>query len=490
MAGIGVRLNRIFSKNTITTSLIGFGYSMVITVAPMFLVIIAVMVMQALLGFSKIGYADRELYSCTVLYIFIFALLTASPFNAVLSRYMSDEIYNEKFDNIMPCYYVGLIMNEGFSCLVGIPFCIWEYVVGHVEIFYVFMGFCGYISLSLVFYTMLYLSICKDYKKISFFFFIGMLVTVLLSLVLVYWLHVGVSEAMLFSLDVGFIVTSCLEFALIRSYFRENSGKYKEVLRYFKKYWMLMVTNFLYTLGLYIHNFVFWSTDMRMVVVNTFVCMTAYDMATCLAMFTNISSSVLFITRVEMHFHDRYKLYSEAVIGGRGMDIENSKKRMFTQLAEELMNLVRIQFIVSAVVYLIFVTVLPQLGFGGLVIKIYPCLTAGYFILFTMYSAIIFLYYFNDLVGATITALSFCLGTFVGALVATHLSTIWYGIGLVFGSMLGWCMAYHRLRVMEKNLDVHIFCNGNIMERGHGRMPSNKVFDRRLPGKEKGVVKQ
>ena len=50
----------------------------------MFLVIAAVILMQTFLGFSRIGYAQRELYSCTVLYIFIFALLTAAPFNAVL----------------------------------------------------------------------------------------------------------------------------------------------------------------------------------------------------------------------------------------------------------------------------------------------------------------------------------------------------------------------------------------------------------------------
>ena len=49
MAGIGVRLNRIFSKNTIATNLVGFGYSTVITVAPMFLVIMAVMLMEILL---------------------------------------------------------------------------------------------------------------------------------------------------------------------------------------------------------------------------------------------------------------------------------------------------------------------------------------------------------------------------------------------------------------------------------------------------------
>ena len=478
MAGIGVRLNRIFSKNTITTNLLGFGYSMVITVAPMFLVIIAIMVMQRLLGFSEIRYADRELYSCTVLYIFIFSLLTASPFNAVLSKYMSDVIYNETFEDILPCYYVGLLMNVGLSCLVGIPFCIWEYVVGHIPIFYVFMGFCGFISLVMVFYSMLYLSICKDYKKISLFFLIGMLVAVILSLVLVYLCGVSVTNAMLFSMDVGFIVIGCLEWALIRSYFRENSGRYREVLIYFKKYWKLVVTNFLYCLGLYVHNFVFWGTDMRMVVANSFVCMTAYDMATCLAMFTNISASVIFISRVEMRFHERYKLYSEAVIGGRGMDIDNTKSRMFSQLSEELMSLVRIQFIISVVVFLICITLLPQFGFGGMVMKIYPCLTAGYFILFTMYSAIIFLYYFNDLTGALTTSLFFCLATLFGALLSSRLSNIWYGLGLVIGSAVGWSMAYYRLRVMERTLDIHIFCNGNIMKRGHGKRPSNKVYER------------
>lgn len=155
MAGIGVRLNRIFNKNTIITSLIGFGYSTVITVAPMFLVILAVILMELLLGVSKLGYASRELYSCTVLYIFIFALLTAAPFNAVLSKYMSDVIYEETYEDILPCYYVGLLMNMILSCSIGIPFCVWEYVVGKVALGFVFTGYCGYVALVLVFYSIL-----------------------------------------------------------------------------------------------------------------------------------------------------------------------------------------------------------------------------------------------------------------------------------------------------------------------------------------------
>lgn len=478
MAGIGIRLNRIFAKNTITTHLYGFAYSTVVTIAPMLLVIIAIILMQLILGFSKVGYASRELYSCTVLYIFIFALLTASPFNAVLSKYMSDVIYNETYEDILPCYYFGLVINVIFSSVCAIPFCIWEHIVGKVPVYYVFTGFCGYMALVLVFYSMLYLSICKDYKMISAFFLIGMVITVLLSIILVYIFYVEVTYAMLLSLTIGFFITACLEFALIKSYFTENSGKYKEVYAYFKKYWKLILTNFLYILGLYTHNFVFWGTDMRMVVVDTFVCMTSYDMASCIAMFTNITASVLFISRVEMHFHERYRAYSEAVIGGRGMDIENAKSRMFRQLSEELMNLVRIQFIISVVIFFICITILPYFGFGGLVMKIYPCLAVGYFILFTMYSAIIFQYYYSDLTGALMTSVFFWLGTLLGSIFATFLPPMWYGIGFVIGSLIGWTVAYFRIRYIEKNLDIHIFCAGNLMKKGHGVEPSNLVFDR------------
>lgn len=112
--------------------------------------------------------------------------------------------------------------------------------------------------------------------------------------------------------------------------------------------------------------------------------------------------------------------------------------------------------------------------------QIYPCLAAGYFILFIMYAAIIFLYYFNDLNGALATALSFTLVMVIGSILAAGLTPIWYGIGLVIGAVVGWCVAYYRLRLMEKNLDTHIFCNGSIMKRGNGKRPSNRVYEHKF----------
>lgn len=490
MAGIGVKLNQIFEKNTLVSALIGFGYSTVVTVAPMFLVIGAILLMGGVLGLSEMAYAPRELFSCTVLYIFIFSLVTTAPFNAVLSRYMSDVIYEERYEDILPCFYLGLLMNVIFSCLLGIPFCIREVVVGHLGILYVFTGFCGYIALVLVFYAMLYLSICKDYKKISAFFLVGMAAAFVISLFLVHVCSFPVTDAMLSALVAGFLLIACEEIAIVKRYFKKNSGRYRPVFSYYKKYWKLVPINTLYIVGLYVHNFVFWTTDLKMVVADSFVCAPSYDMASCIAMFTNISATVILISRLEMHFREKYKGYSEAVIGGRGLDIRNAQNRMFSSLSSELMNLARIQFIISVALFLACVVILPQYGFSGLVMQIYPCLAVGYFILFLMYSAIIFLYYYNDLSGALLTAAVFFSVTLTGSMIAAQLSVKWYGIGVVAGSILGWSVAYFRLRWVERHLDVHIFCNGTLLQSKKGRALSSKVYDVREQRREERMGKQ
>jgi uncharacterized membrane protein len=154
------------------------------------------------------------------------------------------------------------------------------------------------------------------------------------------------------------------------------------------------------------------------------------------------------------------------------------------------MNLVRLQFIVTVIVFLLFIIFMPMFGFGGVILQIYPCLAAGYFIMFLMYSLIIFLYYFSDLNGAMGTAFAFCASTLLGSIVSCHLTTIWFGLGLVIGAFVGFTVAYFRLRHIEKNLDVHIFCNGNLLDRGPGKeQPSSIVFNRKSVSSRKEMKK-
>jgi uncharacterized membrane protein len=476
MAGIGIKLNRIFQKHTLTSNLIGIGYSSSLTIAPMILIVAVLYLMQTQLGFSKTGYAQRELYTCTVLYMFAFSLIATAPFGGVLSRYISDTVYEERYEDVLPSYYVGLLMTMVFGGIFAIPFCIHEYIVGGVDISFVFAGYCGFMVMILVFFSMQYLAICKAYQYITIFFAIGMGMVFLTAAFLSKVVKVELTLSMLLGLDFGLLLIAAMEHAMVRCYFTKNSGRYKEVLHYFRIYWQIALANFCYMLGLYIHNMIFWTSDMRMVVCNSFVCATPYDTATCLAMFTNISSSVIFIARVEMNFNSRYKAYSEAVIGGRGLHIETAKRRMFMQVSDELMNQTMTQFIITIAIYFLCSVFLPVYGTGGMVMLIYPCLVVGYYIVFMMYACIIFLHYFNDLKGALMACAVFVSVSVLGTLVAIHLPTIWNGMGLVAGGLAGWCIAYSRLRWVERNLDVHVFCRGSILKKGYGERPKDQVY--------------
>ena len=96
-----------------------------------------------------------------------------------------------------------------------------------------------------------------------------------------------------------------------------------------------------------------------------------------------------------------------------------------------------------------------------------------------MYAVIIFLYYFNDNNGALMVALTFLLVTLIGSVFATRLSEIWYGIGLVAGAASGFIFGYLRIRYLERNIDQHIFCNGDLIRSGYGKRPEGMVFNRR-----------
>lgn len=489
MAGVGVKLNRLFEKKSIAADIVGITYGVIITIAPIFMVVAGILLMGAMLGIGEAPYLEREVFSCTMMYILIFSLLVVSPFSAVLSRYMQDAIYEERYQDILPGYYLGAAMAVGAGCLLAVPFCLREHFAGGVDVFYVFISFCTYISMILVFYSVVYLSSCKDYEKISLFFFIGMAAAFASAWILRFLCHWEITESMLFSLMVGFLLIAVLEYTAVKSYFRGNSGNYRLILGYFTKWRYLVVTNFFYTFGLYIHNFVFWTGEGRRVAAGCFVFNQSYDMATCLAaVFTNASATVIFITHMEMHFHDKYKRYSEAVIGGKKLDIENAKRQMFWQMGNELMNLARVQFIISVVAYLLCIVLAPQYGFGGVVMSIYPCLAAGYFVVFVMYAALLLLYYFNDVPGTIITALCFFSVTLAGSIAVMRLPEIWHGMGLLSGAFAGWTVAYMRLRWVEKHLDVHIFCRGTIVRQESAQKPSGLVYKRpdRNPEGEKG----
>lgn len=478
MAGIGIRLNRIFQKRTLTTSLYGVSLSVVFTIAPMLVIMGSLLAMYVLLGFDTVGYYDRELFSCSVLYIFIFSLMFSTAFNSTLSKYIADRNFENRLEDIRPCMFLGIIFKLGVSTLISVPFYLWEIIVGQVPVYYVFTTYMAYMGLTLVFSAMLYGVVIKQFKTVSLLFITGAVVTVVCACVFRYLLGFTITYSMLLALAIGFWLIATLELFIIKRRFPNSSHNYRPLLKYLRQYWQLILSDFLYIFGLFCHNFVFWTTDWHLEIANTYVCNQPYDMATCLAMFTNLSSTVLFVSKVEMHFFERYSDFNSAVVGGSFSMIEKAKERMFRSLTKEIMDMLYTQFAISVVIFLVAKLVMPYMGFGGLTTDIYPLMAVAYFISFLMYANLLFLQYFNDYAGAVWTGLTFVSVGLAGAIVSTHLDPAWYGTGFLLGALCAYLVSFLRLHIMEKNIYRHTFCRGSIMSIRSENMPNPEVYRR------------
>ncbi len=475
MAGIGFELKKIFKEESVTSLIGGIAYSSIVTVGPTIIVIMTIIALYFFLGLTSVSYAERELLSSTILYVFIFALLVTAPFNGVMSRYIADKIYDDQYEDILPSFYTGVFLNTLLGELLALPFVYRLIVVGGVAPIFAAVTYAFFMIMIIAFFSMIYLSATKDYKVIALFYGMGMAVTFVGAWIF-FWLGEPVIHAILYGVTLGFFLIAFLEFSYMRKHFKQNSKKYFDCLRYFREQYQVLFTNFFYILGLYIHNFVFWGHPNHLVIAKSYYTMQSYDMATTLAMFSNISMIVIFTVLVETNFHDRYQKYMESIIGKTWQDIQKDKKAMFRLLIQQVSFLAIVQAIITTILFLIAMAVLPDFGFGGSVLRNYASLIGAYFAIFLMYCNIIFMFYFNDNKGAMMTAVIFCISVLVGSYWARENLSRLYGLGAFAGAMVGWSFSFYRLRYMEKHFDAHIFCNTTIIERIIGKVPKSIIY--------------
>lgn len=480
MAGIGFELKKIYKKKHIYSLIKGIGYSSIVTIGPTLITIGTILLMHWLLGAMSVNYAHRELLSSTILYVFIFALIATTPFNTIWSRYIADKLFNRRIEDILPSYYTGLVLVIVVMSIMSIPFCLRLFQVSDLGLFFVFVSYCFFMMVGIVFYSMIFLTATKDYKIITLNFLIGMIFSILFGYIFVNLFGFEIIDSFLYALTIGFFYIASSQFAYIKKYFNISSNNYTECIRYIFTYYKLFLCGLFYILGLYCHNFVYWFSQLGIVVENSYISAPTYDMATFLALLTNISTMVIFIVIVETNFHDRYQLYSEAVIRSTFRDIQKAKNDMFRLLVQQISYVVQVQSIITSIIFLLVVIFLPSFGFSGITMQVYPALTAGYLVIFIMYCNLIFLFYFNDMNGAVLTTFFFFISVLISTIIASWFDIRFYGIGTFIGGMIGWGFSFFRIHYLEKHFDGHIFRQGHLIPLKRKEMPSQVVYKKRI----------
>ena len=465
MAGIGFSLKRLFNKKGILNLCKAYGYSGIVTVGPMFLGVFLLLGISAVAHLGGMSEQDRNLLNCMLTYSLLVSLLITSWFNMVVTRFVSDRIYEEKEEQVMPSFY-GSVILEMLICLV---------LYGT---FLIFSGatllqglLCLWFSMVMivVWTEMIYMTALKDFQAIVLSFAISLMFGFLLALIIVLIGKTSL-ESLLCCVIIAYGILSVRYLELMLDYFPESKGSCFSFLRWFDRFPLLFFCGGLIRTGLFAHIIAMYFGPLRIQGKGLFYNAPDYEIPALMAFFSLLITTVSFVVSVEVNFYPKYANYY-GLFSDRGAikDIELAGKEMLDMLQREIFYLGCKQLFTSV----LFVVLGPPLfsifipGMSTLAIAIYKFLCAGYGVYAVANSIMLIELYFEDYKGA-----------FVGSLLFTGISTIitihqiilgmeqYFGVGFFLGAIAFYFYSLISLDRYTRKLPYYLLSRQSLVPGG------------------------
>ncbi|MCR5282560.1 MAG: exopolysaccharide Pel transporter PelG [Lachnospiraceae bacterium] len=410
MAGIGFSLKRLFNKKGILNLCKAYGYSGIVTVGPMFLGVFLLLGVSFVAQIGGMDKHDRDLLNCMLTYSLLASLLITAWFNMVVTRFVSDRIFEEQEEKVMPSFF-GCVVLELFLCLI---------LYGG---FLLFSGaglvrglLCLWFAMVMivVWTEMIYMTALKDFQAIVLSFAISLMIGFLLALVVVLTGRTTL-ESLLCCVIIGYGVLAVRYLKLMLDYFPRSEGSLFSFLRYFDRYPMLAVCGGMVRLGLFAHIIIMYFGPLKVQVEGLFYNAPEYEIPALIAFFSLLISTVSFVVSVEVNFYPKYANYyglfsDKGAIG----DIRLAGKEMLDMLQRELFYLGCKQLFTTVLFVVlgppVFKVLLP--GMSSTAIAIYRFMCAGYGTYAIANSVMLIELYFEDYIGSVIGS---CLFTIISA---------------------------------------------------------------------------
>ena len=480
MAGIGFELKKLFRSDLLLDKIRGISYATLVSIGPMIISISMIVILNQILMAMHTPLQDREFVVSTIMYAYVFAMINVSGFVMIISRYIADKIYIKDFQDVLASL-VGVIAITvltggiaGFVFFLGSP----------LPVLIKFASYCLLIELSILFILMAYVSALKDYKRIAVSYGIGVVLTILGSILLIL-AKVSAPVAVLVSFALSFLITIFRLLATIRRSFSHMSDNLFDFLVYVKKMPLLFFTNLCYTLTLFVHNFIFWRfSNLAVEMKGTYLYAPAYDSATFLAVLTIIPITVMFVVKGETSIYDQYRNFCQMIANGATLKlIGTAKTQMNEVIRKELSFIFEVQLIITVLLIIFGINVfLPLLGSSTLTKELFVLMAIAYFLTYMTYMVITLLLYFDNQEATFAITSFFLLATIIFTGITLRLGERYYGLGLIASALISLLIGLYVLEKTVNQIDYRMFSKQPYIIT---HLPVPKDASVSLPDKEK-----
>ncbi|MCM3162219.1 exopolysaccharide Pel transporter PelG [Metabacillus litoralis] len=470
MAGIGFQLQKLFKEDYFSSRLKAYGFSVLVTSGPWLIIILSLSLTQWIIGnIPTFPIETRELLTISLSYCFIFSQLIFSVQQLTLTRYLADQLYEVKYERVIPSY-LGLTKT---SLLLAIILFFVFLILSPLPIYLELIIGMFFMIMLLIWNTFMFITALKDYKSVSTAFLIGGLVIVLGELALAFVLNFdkvsvfqGVSILYIPFILGMFLTLSILFVVLSRTFAYKGEERPLEYLTYVDYFPRFVVIGTLYTAGLWIANFVIWFGEGSSQLYDVFLFNRMYDVAVFWSYLTIIPTLMFFVISVETRFYDRYRsFYGYINEGGSLEQILRSKDRMITVLKEEVFRLLRNQGVVTVLFLICASWIGSWLNASPEFVPMLRLTIVGAYFNAMILVFQLLLLYFEDHKGAMIISILFFGSILLLSIAFLPMGISGYGLSFCIGSIIAFIYSSLRLITFIKHVDYFAFTQGQMLQK-------------------------
>ena len=434
MAGIGFELRKLLRKDNYLGVLQAYSYAGLISAGPWVISILGILV----LGLISLAVVENTVhisqFQTSVTYLISTSLVFSGLFQLGFTRYVADELFREKTENVIPNFNGLMLM---YTCIMGlISYPLSFYLFSEQTLLYRLLMPSTFILLCNIWLATTLLSGLKQYKSVLIVFALGYGTTIITGFLL---RHFSL-DGLLFSFFLGhFVLLSGILFA-IDAHYATNKLIDFDFLFSKKVYRSLIFAGFLFNLGIWIDKYVFWfmpQTGQR--VIGPLHSSIIYDLPIFLAYLAIIPGMAVFLVRMETDFVEYYHKFYDAIRdGGTLSQIRDMHSEMVMTAKQGIFEIIKIQTLTVLFVFIAGPALLRLLHISPLFLSLFYVDVVAVSLQVVMLGLLNVFFYLDKRYKTVILTLLFFILNLVFSIVSIKLGTAYYGYG--FASALLVCV--------------------------------------------------
>jgi len=433
MAGIGFELRKLLKKQSYMGLLEAYAYAGIIGSGPWILSIFGIM----LVGVMSLGIVVPHLliaqFTVTVTYLFMTSLVITGVVQLSFTRFVADRLFHKDEAAVLPNFNGLVLLAALVSLAITLPCAL--FMFPGQTVLYRILLVMGLTIMSSIWVATVFLTGMKQYRAILYVFAIGYGITVVAAMVLRYLLNM---EGLLLGFVLGHFVLLMGMIWLVYINYPSDRFLAFDIWKKDAMYRSLMLTGFLFNLGIWVDKLMFWyHPSTGQAVIGPLHASVIYDFPVFLAYISIIPGMAVFLVRIETDFVEYYNRFYDAVRDGATLEyIERMRNHLVYYAQRGLFDIALVQSIAIFIMFLLGESVLQTMGVSTLYLPLLFVDMVGAGLQVVFLGILNVLFYLDQRRAVTYLTGMFLVLNIILTAISLQLGAAWFGYGFALAMLL------------------------------------------------------